>query len=202
VRRAERFRDARSLALEQANAAAKLEQQAKAREERAELLKQRAEVRRGVQERLAEVSAIYNHLNEVVTALDGLVHEDTELCRSFNGLAAEANDNTRAQSLNTESLRLALNVELGESWDDAPRGNADVIDAVKAAGRLQDAGTATDFYRRAETVVAEAEHALGAAPLCRWLSTLRAPEWNDHSPAAERARQAMKLREQLKESAP
>ena len=202
VRRAERFRDARALALEQANAAVKLEQQAKAREQRAELVKQRVEVWRGVQERKAEVVAVYDRLNALVAAIDSLAQEDAALCRGFNELGPAANDNERQHPFNVELLRLALNVELGETWDDKPRGDADVVDAVKAAGRLGDAGNAADFYRRLETVVAEAEHAFGGAPLSRWLSTLRAPVWDDHSPAAERARRAIELREQLKENAP
>ncbi|HEX2875159.1 MAG TPA: hypothetical protein VHP33_28100 [Polyangiaceae bacterium] len=202
VRRAERFRDARTLALEQANAAAKLAQQTQAREQRAGLLEQRVEIRRGVQERLRDVAALYTNLNVVVEALDKLVQDDARVCRAFNELGTAANDNERRQPLNVESLRLALNFELGQAWDDKPHGDADVVDAVKAAGRLGDPGTGADFYRRLENVIAEAEHAFGAAPLCRWLSTLREPDWNDHSPAAERARQAMKLREQLLEKQP
>jgi hypothetical protein len=204
VRRAERFRDARVVALEQANAAAKLEQQAQAKQQRADLLTQRLEIQRVVLERLTEVSGLYDRLNELVGASDALVQEDAHVCRAFNELGATANDNDRRQPLNIEALRLALNFQLGQTWDDKPvAGDADLAEAVKAAARLLgDAGTGADFYRRTEIVLAEAEHAFGAAPLCRWLSTLHEPAWNDHSPAAERARQAMKLREQLLEKEP
>lgn len=200
VRRAERFVDARRVALEEANEAERIDQQAKAREQRAKLLTERAELARRVRERMVEVTAVYDHLNEVVEAIDALMQEDGDLCQAFNALSVTADEHDKQHPLSVETVRLAVNFELGEAWDDKPRGDADVIEAVKATALLQGAGTSVSFYRQLETVVAEAEHAFGSAPLCRWLSTLREPPRDDHSPAAERARRAMRLRDQLKEA--
>lgn len=200
VRRAERFRDARILALEQESAAAKVAQQAKAREQRAELLVKCGEVRGRIAQRTAEIVAIYGQLNDVVAAIDALAQEDAELCRAHNALGESAGERDVARPVDIEMVRLTLNVELGEVWDDKPRGDAELADVLKAASQLEQPGTAAQFYRRLEMVVAEIEHAFRAAPLCRWLSTLSAPTWNDHSPAAERTRQAIALREKLKEA--
>lgn len=201
VRRAERFRDARALAAEKESEARRVEERAQAKAERADLLTQRVEVRRGVRERMAEIAAIYAHLNDVVSALEGVIGEDVALCREFNGLGSVAGDDARATPFTLEGVRLAMSAELGESWDDKPPGSdVDLSDTLKALARLEEPGSPREFYVRLETVVAEVDHAFGNVPLNRWLATLRPPTWQDHSSAAARAKQAALLLAQLKET--
>lgn len=195
IRRAERFRDARKVAAEWERQAKEQEQRKQAKAKRAEFLGERGTLMTQVRERLDAVKALYEQLNEVVSTIDALVRQDAELCARHNDLCDVAGDKTRATPMQTEGLRLLVNAELGATWDDRPalRGDVELLDAFKAAQALEEPGSSADFYVRLERLVAETDHAFGAAPLARWLATLREPAWNDHSRAAERARHAIKL---------
>lgn len=198
VRRAERFRDARALAAEHEREAQQCAEREQAKARRDELLVERGQLHAQVRERLRDVTSIYAQLNDVVSSIDALVQQDAVLAKTCNDLAAAAGESARIKPFSTEELRLAVNAELGATWDDRPRGDADLRHALRTAGTLESPGTPAEVYARIEMVLAEADHAFGAAPLARWLATLREPKWDDRSPAADRARHALKLREQLK----
>ena len=191
-RRAAWLADQQAAADQQTREFERQQRQADVEARQAAIVTERTALHATLRRNMGAIGALVENLNNAVTELEKTVLADAELCREHGGL----------EPLDLELVRLAIGLGLSQSWDDAPTADPvfDAVPVLAAAQQLSMPGSPIEFHWRLQSVLAEAEHAFGSAPLSRWLAIGVEPAWGDHSPAADRTRAAARLLERLKEN--
>jgi len=198
LRKAKRFLDARSTALEAARKEHAEHARLAALAERDMLLAKRADGLQQVRDGIAALVASYAGLHTVVSGIETALAADRELVARVNELARGTGVPEEFDAIEPEPLRLGVGVLLSRKYrlPDLPRGT-NFAEFVGDLSWVTAPGTQEDMRRHLSRALVTFDAAVGDAELARWLTIHESPRSGDLSAGAEKLRSAERLLDAL-----